>query len=175
MSDQRASLTYSSYLALDEVLGAQRPRTDEHDELLFIVIHQVYELDGAGVAHTVLKESGWTVITVHESGSCRKWSWIDEANLLRQLTVWVGGEHRTRGHDRGLRRRLLWALVAAGQNYDARWVPGYRPVECRVSGTDRADAFNTVVCSRRRRTDAIMLKLGGGSARLVDLAYALAL
>lgn len=44
MSDQRASLTYSSYLALDEVLGAQRPRTDEHDELLFIVIHQVNEL-----------------------------------------------------------------------------------------------------------------------------------
>src|ERR687895_12243 len=44
MSDHTASLTYSSYLALDEVLGAQRPRSDEHDELLFIVIHQVYEL-----------------------------------------------------------------------------------------------------------------------------------
>ena len=43
MSHQ-ASLTYSSYLALDEVLGAQRPRSEEHDELLFIVIHQVYEL-----------------------------------------------------------------------------------------------------------------------------------
>ncbi len=42
MSD--AALTYSSYLALDEVLSAQRPRSDEHDELLFIVIHQVYEL-----------------------------------------------------------------------------------------------------------------------------------
>lgn len=39
-----AALTYGSYLALDEVLGAQRPRSDEHDELLFIVIHQVYEL-----------------------------------------------------------------------------------------------------------------------------------
>lgn len=37
-------VTYGSYLALDEVLGAQRPRSDEHDELLFIVIHQVYEL-----------------------------------------------------------------------------------------------------------------------------------
>ena len=37
-------LTYSDYLALDEVLGAQRPRSDEPDELLFIVIHQVYEL-----------------------------------------------------------------------------------------------------------------------------------
>ncbi|HEY7594011.1 MAG TPA: tryptophan 2,3-dioxygenase family protein [Actinophytocola sp.] len=42
--DQSAALTYSSYLALDEILGAQRPRSDEHDEMLFIVIHQVYEL-----------------------------------------------------------------------------------------------------------------------------------
>jgi tryptophan 2,3-dioxygenase len=38
------ALTYTSYLALDDVLGAQHPRSDEHDELLFIVIHQVYEL-----------------------------------------------------------------------------------------------------------------------------------
>jgi tryptophan 2,3-dioxygenase len=44
MSDHTASLTYSSYLRLNEVLGAQRPRSQEHDELLFIVIHQVYEL-----------------------------------------------------------------------------------------------------------------------------------
>ncbi|PXY20678.1 tryptophan 2,3-dioxygenase [Prauserella muralis] len=42
--EQHASLTYTSYLALDEVLRAQRPRSAEHDELLFIVIHQVYEL-----------------------------------------------------------------------------------------------------------------------------------
>ena len=41
---EQAALTYARYLALDEVLGAQRPRSDEHDELLFIVIHQVYEL-----------------------------------------------------------------------------------------------------------------------------------
>jgi tryptophan 2,3-dioxygenase len=44
VTDSSPALTYSSYLALDEVLGAQRPRSDEHDELLFIVIHQVYEL-----------------------------------------------------------------------------------------------------------------------------------
>jgi tryptophan 2,3-dioxygenase len=37
-------LTYGDYLALDELLAAQRPRTEAHDELLFIVIHQVYEL-----------------------------------------------------------------------------------------------------------------------------------
>ena len=41
---EHAALTYGRYLALDELLGAQRPRSDEHDEMLFIVIHQVYEL-----------------------------------------------------------------------------------------------------------------------------------
>jgi tryptophan 2,3-dioxygenase len=41
---QSPAVTYSSYLALDAVLGAQRPLSDEHDEMLFVVIHQVYEL-----------------------------------------------------------------------------------------------------------------------------------
>jgi tryptophan 2,3-dioxygenase len=38
--------TYSSYLKLDELLSLQRPVSEgpEHDETLFIVIHQVYEL-----------------------------------------------------------------------------------------------------------------------------------
>lgn len=40
---ESAALTCSGYLAPDEVLGAQRPRSDEH-EILFVVIHQVYEL-----------------------------------------------------------------------------------------------------------------------------------
>ena len=43
-NDESAALTYASYLGLDDVLGAQRLRSDEHDEMLFIVIHQVYEL-----------------------------------------------------------------------------------------------------------------------------------
>jgi tryptophan 2,3-dioxygenase len=38
------SLTYSSYLRLPDLLSCQSPLTDEHDELLFVVIHQVYEL-----------------------------------------------------------------------------------------------------------------------------------
>lgn len=36
--------TYSTYLALDELLGAQHPRSDEPDEMLFIVVHQACEL-----------------------------------------------------------------------------------------------------------------------------------
>ena len=40
------TVTYTNYLKLDELLALQRPlsRGPEHDELLFIVIHQVYEL-----------------------------------------------------------------------------------------------------------------------------------
>jgi tryptophan 2,3-dioxygenase len=38
--------TYTSYLRLDELLDLQTPASggEEHDEMLFIVIHQVYEL-----------------------------------------------------------------------------------------------------------------------------------
>ena len=41
-----SALTYSSYLAVDELLNLQRPlsRGPEHDEMLFIIIHQTYEL-----------------------------------------------------------------------------------------------------------------------------------
>ena len=40
------AVTYNTYLKVDELLTLQQPRSDgpEHDELLFIVIHQVYEL-----------------------------------------------------------------------------------------------------------------------------------
>jgi tryptophan 2,3-dioxygenase len=40
------AVTYGSYLRVDDLLALQQPRSDgpEHDELLFIVIHQVYEL-----------------------------------------------------------------------------------------------------------------------------------
>ena len=57
MSKTPMSLTYTSYLAIDELLGLQRPRSDpeEHDETLFIVIHQVYELWFKLILHEVGK------------------------------------------------------------------------------------------------------------------------
>lgn len=44
-----SELHYSDYLQLDKILGAQSPESDKrgqpaHDEMLFIVIHQTYEL-----------------------------------------------------------------------------------------------------------------------------------
>jgi tryptophan 2,3-dioxygenase len=44
--DHQKHITYISYLKVDELLELQQPLSDgpEHDELLFITIHQVYEL-----------------------------------------------------------------------------------------------------------------------------------
>jgi tryptophan 2,3-dioxygenase len=41
----KKAITYISYLKVDELLSLQQPESDgEHDEMLFIVIHQTYEL-----------------------------------------------------------------------------------------------------------------------------------
>ena len=42
----RKSLTYANYLKIDQLLCLQQPLSEpqEHDETLFIIIHQVYEL-----------------------------------------------------------------------------------------------------------------------------------
>jgi tryptophan 2,3-dioxygenase len=47
------AVTYSSYLRLDELLALQQPREGklEHDETLFIIIHQIYELWFKEVVH----------------------------------------------------------------------------------------------------------------------------
>jgi len=43
-TDLRDELTYASYLQLPTLLSAQQPVSDHHDEMLFIVQHQVTEL-----------------------------------------------------------------------------------------------------------------------------------
>ena len=54
-----ARLTYGSYLALEQLLSAQRFESEPpaHDELLFITVHQVYEL--------------WFKQLLHEAGAAR--------------------------------------------------------------------------------------------------------
>jgi tryptophan 2,3-dioxygenase len=70
-------LTYGSYLHLDELLAAQHPRTDEHDELLFVVIHQVYELWFKQILHELALlqrrlETGDGVGATHTAGRVAK-------------------------------------------------------------------------------------------------------
>jgi tryptophan 2,3-dioxygenase len=72
----KRAVTYSTYLAIDELLAIQRPLSSgpdgrpEHDELLFIVIHQVYELWFKQVLHELAEvqrtlEAGDTDTTLH--------------------------------------------------------------------------------------------------------------
>ena len=48
--------TYGAYLGLDSLLSAQNPRSGDHDEMLFIIIHQVSEL--------------WMKLALHELAAC---------------------------------------------------------------------------------------------------------
>lgn len=73
-----SSVTYSSYLKVDELLELQNPRSDgpEHDELLFIVVHQTYELWFKCVLHELaraqsLLETGETHASLSVLGRVR--------------------------------------------------------------------------------------------------------
>src|SRR5690606_20908298 len=46
-------ITYAGYLALDDVLAAQHPISSEHDEMLFVIIHQTKELWLKQILHEV--------------------------------------------------------------------------------------------------------------------------
>ncbi len=52
--DFRDAMSYSDYLGLDTLLSSQHPLTDQHDEMLFISIHQASEI--------------WMKLCLHEVG-----------------------------------------------------------------------------------------------------------
>ncbi|MDQ2067006.1 tryptophan 2,3-dioxygenase [Xinfangfangia sp. CPCC 101601] len=51
-------MSYGDYLAIDQILTAQKPLTDAHDELLFIIQHQTSEL--------------WMRLALHELNAARQ-------------------------------------------------------------------------------------------------------
>lgn len=52
-----SAVTYSSYLKIEELLNLQSPRSigPEHDEMLFIIVHQTYELWFKCVMHELAR------------------------------------------------------------------------------------------------------------------------
>ena len=56
--DYRDTMSYGDYLDLDRVLGAQHPRSGDHNEMLFIVQHQTSEL--------------WMKLMLHELRAARE-------------------------------------------------------------------------------------------------------
>ena len=68
MSFADGAMSYGDYLALDPILGAQHPRSNAHDEMLFIIQHQtselwmrlaLHELTAARAAHSTRTMSSW--------------------------------------------------------------------------------------------------------------------
>ena len=56
--DFSGAMSYGDYLQLDQVLDAQRPRSRDHNEMLFIVQHQATEL--------------WMKLVIHELTAARR-------------------------------------------------------------------------------------------------------
>jgi tryptophan 2,3-dioxygenase len=81
-----ARLTYGSYLALEQLLSAQRfeSRPPAHDELLFITIHQVYELWFKQLLHeaTAARDAMLGHDTAQATGPSRLW-WAQ--HLLQRM------------------------------------------------------------------------------------------
>ncbi len=71
IAPDKTMLSYSSYLKVDELLNLQAPLSSpiEHDEMLFIIIHQVYEL--------------WFKQSLHEIEGCEKF--LAKGELMRVM------------------------------------------------------------------------------------------
>ena len=63
-------LNYGSYLHLDELLGAQQPLSDHHDEMLFIIVHHTTELWMKLVIHEI--RSAMALIAADDLGPALK-------------------------------------------------------------------------------------------------------
>ena len=82
--EQGARLTYGSYLRLPQLLDAQVLESDPpaHDELLFITIHQVYELWFKQLLHEASNARDAMLGTPADGGPDRLW-WAQ--HLLRRM------------------------------------------------------------------------------------------
>jgi tryptophan 2,3-dioxygenase len=72
----RPDLSYGDYLGLDQILSAQHPRSAEHDEMLFIIIHQASEL--------------WMKLSIHELVAARDHIADDDLQGALKMIARVG-------------------------------------------------------------------------------------
>lgn len=74
--DFAGAMSYGDYLQLDRLLGAQRPLSASHDELLFITIHQATEL--------------WLKLMLHEIDGARAMIAADDLQPAFKMLARVG-------------------------------------------------------------------------------------
>ncbi len=74
--DFSGEMSYGDYLGLDQLLAVQRPRSGQHDEMLFIVQHQTTEL--------------WMKLILHELGAARDRVRADDLQPAFKMLARVG-------------------------------------------------------------------------------------
>ncbi|MCG3132265.1 MAG: Tryptophan 2,3-dioxygenase [Phycisphaerae bacterium] len=139
-------LTYSSYLHLDEMLALQQPRSSpaEHDEMLFIVIHQVYELWFKLVLHEAEKvkldlSAGRTFDAIHTFKRLRTIlkTLVGQLDILETMTPMSFSSFRERLETASGFQSVQFRELEFVLGYKRPETAGYLPPDARTSAVLR--------------------------------------
>lgn len=190
MGYQEASgrrLSYGSYLRIPELLALQQGLTNAHDELLFIVIHQAYELWFKVLLHEL--EGARDTIERDDLRSARHY--LARVKVIEALLVEQVAVLETMAPQDFVSFRSELAPASGFQSVQFREIeylsglkdrgymkaledePEARPqLERRLSEPSLADAFSALL-QRRRLTVSQLYRDGAANADVLDLAEAL--
>lgn len=151
-------LTYADYLYIDELLALQKPRSEpeEHDELLFIVVHQAYELWFKLLLHELDKvkadlAAGRTypaISTFKRARTIMKVA-VEQVDIVETLTPMSFNSFRARldtasGFQSSQFRELEFLLGykrADMLKYQPAGTPAYERLQKRLNEPSLVDAF----------------------------------
>jgi tryptophan 2,3-dioxygenase len=158
-------LTYASYLKLDQLLTLQEPRSrpEEHDELLFIVAHQTYELWFKLILHELERvRADFQADRLYEAISTFKRlrtvmkTLVEQVDILETLTPMSFGSFRDRlenasGFQSAQFRELEFLLGykrPAMLQYQKPGTSDYARLERRLAEPSVIDAFYSFLEAR---------------------------
>src|SRR6266851_3296616 len=151
-------LTYASYLHLDQLLALQQPRSTppEHDEMLFIISHQAYELWFKLQLHELEKIRGdftrnhlyGAIATFKRARTIMK-VMVEQVDILETLTPMSFNSFRDRletasGFQSSQFREfefLLGYKRAAMLRFHQAGTPDYEQLQSRLREPSVVDAF----------------------------------
>jgi tryptophan 2,3-dioxygenase len=159
------SLTYSTYLHLDQLLRMQQPRSSppEHDEMLFIIAHQAYELWFKLQLHELEKVRSdfrdghlyGAIATFKRTRTIMK-VMVEQVDILETLTPMSFGSFRDRldtasGFQSAQFREIEFLLGykrAAMLRFHASGTPAFEQLTRRLNEPSVVDAFYTFLGGR---------------------------
>lgn len=128
------------YRACIESLSEQIVQIPRNGVDALVEDHIVQCLSQAGIDYRRFRDERWLAFRVdapaeRENGSIGPCHGA-HAEALLSLTAWEpDGEltaSRVRFEDSALRRRVLASLAGSRCGFEVKWVPAYRPIECRI-------------------------------------------